>query len=272
MIRAGAVVLAAAFASAAWGSAPETPLQATERPAEAVYETAALAPVPQTRPALHPQPARVLAATARPAAFAPLGPGSSLLPLARPDTLEEQVLFKRRQRRKGSVCGDIDIQGDHTGDIAGKLPGCGARDAVRVREIAGVRLSQAALMTCNTARALKTWINREVETAFGRRNKVVSLRVAAHYACRTRNNRPGAKISEHGKGKAIDISGFTLESGETISVLHGWQNRKTRKKLKKIWRAACGPFGTVLGPEADRYHRDHFHLDIARHRGGSYCR
>jgi hypothetical protein len=101
---------------------------------------------------------------------------------------------------------------------------------------------------------------------------VVGLRVAAHYACRTRNNRPGARISEHGRGRAIDISGFTLESGETISVLHGWQKRKTRRKLKKIWRAACGPFSTVLGPEADRYHRDHFHLDVARHRNGAYCR
>jgi hypothetical protein len=27
-----------------------------------------------------------------------------------------------------------------------------------------------------------------------------------------------------------------------------------------------------LGPDADRYHQDHFHLDTASHRSGPYCR
>ncbi|MDG1449086.1 MAG: extensin family protein [Ascidiaceihabitans sp.] len=30
-------------------------------------------------------------------------------------------------------------------------------------------------------------------------------KVAAHYSYRTRKNKAGAKISEHGKGRAIDI-------------------------------------------------------------------
>lgn len=272
MIRAGVLLLAAIVGSAAAASAPETAPEAPLRAAAEAGSGAVWAPASGMRPETRPQSEQRLAAAARPADLPLLAPGESLLPSGRPDSLAEQVLFKRRQLRKGSVCGDIGIQGDIVGHVSGTLPGCGAKDAVRVREIAGVRLSQASLMTCNTARALKTWIRREVETAFGRRNKVVSLRVAAHYTCRTRNNRPGARISEHGKARAIDISGFTLASGETVSVLRGWQNRKTRKKLKKIWRAACGPFGTVLGPESDRYHKDHFHLDVARHRGGTYCR
>ncbi|MFW8594480.1 extensin family protein [Cribrihabitans neustonicus] len=184
----------------------------------------------------------------------------------------QEVLFKRLLAGKGSVCGDRTIRGRPAGDIAGSLPGCGIRDAVRVHEVAGVRLSREALMTCRTAKALNTWVKRRVVKGFGRRNKVVSMQVAAHYACRTRNNRPGAKLSEHGRGQAIDISAFTLEDGQTITVLDGWQKWRTRRRLKKIWKAACGPFGTVLGPEADRYHRDHFHLDAARHRRGPYCR
>lgn len=233
--------------------------------AAAVLATLLLAPVATADPA--PVPLQLASAA----------PARSALPaIALPDTAQQitptEVLFGRRKRMKGAVCGDRDIKGAEAGDIAATLPGCGAKDAVRVHEVAGMRLSQPALMTCETATALKRWVSNDVETAFGRRNKVVSLRVAAHYACRTRNNRPGAKISEHGRGKAIDISGFTLESGETITVYRGWQDRKTRRKLRKIWRAACGPFGTVLGPEADRYHLDHFHLDVARHRGGAYCR
>jgi hypothetical protein len=98
------------------------------------------------------------------------------------------------------------------------------------------------------------------------------LRAAPHCPCRTRNNKRGAKISEHGKGKAIDISGFTLDTGRTITVAGGWRTGQSRKALLRAWRAACGPFGTVLGPNADRYHQDHFHMDTARHRGGNYCR
>lgn len=234
---------------------------------------AALVPVfPTVRPLSRPVSAQIVAASARSGNSPVWGPDLSLRPAVRPDSVAEQAWFKRRKLRKGSVCGDVEIQGKTVGSVAATLPGCGAKNAVRVTSIAGVALSQESLMVCDTAKALKRWISNDVEKAFGRHNRVVTLRVAAHYACRTRNNRPGAKISEHGRGKAIDISGFKLEDGTVITVLEGWQRRSTRKRLAKIWKAACGPFGTVLGPEADRHHRDHFHLDVARHRGGSYCR
>lgn len=227
---------------------------------------------PVTRPASRPVSEQILAAATLPADLAPNSLDLSLVPFTRPDAVAEQALFKRRMRRRGAVCGDIDIQGKPVGAVAAEMPGCGASDAVRVTSVAGVTLSQGSVMTCEMAKALKRWVERDVETAFGRRNKVVSLRVAAHYACRTRNNRPGGRISEHGRGKAIDISGFKLEDGTLVSVLQGWRARETRKPLRRIWKAACGPFGTVLGPESDRYHQDHFHLDVARHRGGAYCR
>lgn len=40
--------------------------------------------------------------------------------------------------------------------------------------------------------------------------------------------------------------------------------------LRQIWTEACGPFSTVLGPEADAAHRDHFHFDAAERRA-PYC-
>ncbi|MGR3760048.1 extensin-like domain-containing protein [Roseobacteraceae bacterium NS-SX3] len=275
--RAAALALMTLALPAA-AAAPESSLRPEGRPGAAgTVEMAAAQPEPLVtasplRPAPRPPSPQVLAAAARPADMADFGPGLSLRPFLRPDSIAQQAFFKRRKLRKGSVCGDIEIQGRTVGSVPGTLKGCGANEAVRVRSVAGVALSQEALMTCTTAKALKRWVDRDVVKAFGRRNKVVSLRVAAHYACRPRNNRPGARISEHGRGKAIDISGFTLEDGRTVTVLAGWKDRKTRKKLKKIWKGACGPFGTVLGPDADRYHRDHFHLDVARHRGGAYCR
>lgn len=42
--------------------------------------------------------------------------------------------------------------------------------------------------------------------------------------------------------------------------------------LRSAHRTACKIFGTVLGPEANNTHRDHFHVDLAKRRLGPYCR
>ncbi|TNJ48451.1 extensin family protein [Phaeobacter sp. B1627] len=224
------------------------------------------------RPRKRPPSPQVAATLNRPAGLLPVAPETTPRPTVRSPELLQQVLFGRAKKRRGSVCGSLDIQGEEAGHIPGTLKGCGARNAVRVRSVAGVQLSTPALMTCDTAKALHKWVKSDVEKAFGRSNRVTRLRVAAHYSCRTRNNRPGARISEHGRGRAIDISGFGLEDGTMVSVLKGWRDKPTRRPLRRLWKAACGPFRTVLGPEADIYHRDHFHLDVARHRSGRYCR
>jgi len=144
---------------------------------------------------------------------------------------------------------------------------------VRITEIDGVKLTQPSTINCETAQALKTWINTGVRPAVGRLGGgVQSLRVVAHYACRTRNNRPGARISEHGRGKAVDIAAINLNNGTSLTVLNGWRDLNQGRILRRMHSVACGPFGTVLGPNADRYHQDHFHLDTASHRSGSYCR
>lgn len=101
---------------------------------------------------------------------------------------------------------------------------------------------------------------------------IAQFRVAAHYSCRTRNSQPGARISEHGKGKAVDIAAIRLRNGVDVTVLDGWRDRTHGPILRRMWGAACGPFGTVLGPDANAFHRDHFHFDTASYRSGSYCR
>ncbi|MEM8729993.1 MAG: extensin family protein [Pseudomonadota bacterium] len=224
---------------------------------------------PDIRPEARPLSEQVFAVAARVNTDPVFSPANSLRPIFRPDSVVQQALFGKRKKRKGSVCGDIDIQGKVVGDY-GKGGGCFIPEAVRVTSVSDVRLSQSALMTCDTAKALKRWIDKGVQPAFNKR--VVELKVAAHYACRTRNNKAGAKLSEHAKGRAIDISAFVLRSGDQASVLHDWGRGKHGKSLSKAHAAACGPFGTVLGPKADAYHRDHFHMDTARYRSGTYCR
>ena len=173
---------------------------------------------------------------------------------------------------QGAVCGDIALQGDRIGTHAG--PGaCGVEDAVRLRSVSGVLLSTPAIIDCTTARALRTWLDDGLLPAVGSEGGgVASIRVVAHYACRARNNVAGARLSEHASGRAIDIAGIGLRDGQEITVLTGWNSNDDSQQLRRMWRAACGPFGAVLGPQANQLHRDHFHFDTARYRSGSYCR
>lgn len=198
---------------------------------------------------------------------------SSMRPLFRSGKVEKEARAQRKLLKKGAVCGDLAIQGEIVGRVPGRIRGCGVENAVKVRSVAGIVLSQNAVMDCGTATALKTWMERSAKPALAKKGGGLrSIKVAAHYACRTRNNKKGAKISEHGKGRAIDISGFRLQDGTEISVLKGWNARGYKKPMRKMHKGACGPFGTVLGPNADRYHKDHFHFDTARYRSGSYCK
>ena len=201
------------------------------------------------------------------------GLGFSLRPLFRSRKVERAARKDRKLREKGAVCGDIALQGVLVGRVPGKLRGCGVEKAVRLTSVSGIKLSQRSVMDCNTAQALKSWLDKSAKPALSRKGGgLVGIQVAAHYSCRTRNNKKGAKISEHGKGRAIDISGFNLADGSSIAVLKGWGAPRTRKAMRQMHEGACGPFGTVLGPNADRYHQDHFHFDTARYRSGSYCR
>ncbi len=173
---------------------------------------------------------------------------------------------------KGSVCGDPSIKGEVVGPVP-DAGGCGIDAAVRVTSVGGITLSQSSLMNCRTARTLKGWVDTGLTpTVGGMGGGVSGLKVAAHYACRTRNHQPGARLSEHAKGNAIDIAAIQLSDGDAISVLDHWNSGAKGRVLRQLHQSACGPFGTVLGPESDRHHRDHFHFDTAEHGYGPYCR
>ncbi len=206
------------------------------------------------------------------APFSEFAVRQSLRPLVRPASMEAAAEERRIARLRGQVCGDPSIQGKVVGRVNG-AGACGIEGAVRLRSVAGVSLNPRATIDCPTARALKTWVERGVLPAVGSEGGgASSLRVVSHYACRTRNNQPGARLSEHSFGRAIDIAGIRLRDGTEMTLLTDWNSQDDGAQLRQMWRAACGPFGTVLGPEANRFHRDHFHFDTARYRSGAFCR
>ncbi len=206
----------------------------------------------------------------------------SLRPLFRPDGLAERVRTAAIRNtpssvaqpgQRGALCGDRGIIGDRLTPITGRINGCGISSPIRVREIDGITLSSPATINCDTAQAVQEWLEETVIPEVGNRGGgVASLRVVASYSCRTRNSQPGARLSEHALGNAIDIAGIGLVNGSEISVLRDWGQGREGRILRNLHQGACGTFGTVLGPESDRFHRDHFHFDVAAYRSGAYCR
>lgn len=252
----------------------------------ALAGAAAAAPDSSPRPVPRPPPAAEVARAAATPAPGPLIAAQALAarlpvsprPPARPGTLAQRIeagFFGRGRGRPsysidGSVCGVAAIRGAAIDPIGSGA--CHVEAPVKITAVAGVELSTAAIMDCTTARTLHDWVEDAVIPTVGRTGGgLLGLKVAAHYACRTRNNQRGARVSEHGKGRAIDISAFYLEK-DTITVLSDWGRGKYGRILEKLRDSACGPFGTVLGPGSDGHHRDHFHFDTARYRSGSYCR
>lgn len=251
-----------------------------------VTSAAANPPVKSPRPAANPGRSAEVEVVARMAVFPSVtdfAPAESLRPEKRPkfaaptERVQKVGLFSKRVRKAtksktGALCGDAAIVGNLIQPIKAKLKGCGLDDGVSVISVAGVTLTQPASMDCTTATALKNWVEKGVKPAFRRKDGgVAALQVAASYSCRSRNNQKGARISEHGKGRAIDISAVLLANGTVVTVENGWGSRRYGKALKSVRQSACGPFTTVLGPGSDRHHSDHFHLDTARRRG-TYCR
>lgn len=106
------------------------------------------------------------------------------------------------------------------------------------------------------------------------RANVVELKVAGSYSCRPMNHVHGGRLSEHGHANAIDLSAFVLDNGTVVTVKGGWWGALAERNfLRAVHGGACTVFTTVLGPAYDANHRDHFHLDLARHNAeGRICK
>lgn len=139
-----------------------------------------------------------------------------------------------------------------------------------------VALDPPAHLRCPMVPAVDYWMERVVLPAAHHylRTNVVAVKVAGSYSCRPMNHVHGGRLSEHGHANALDVSGFVLEGGYVISVKTGWRGPPPEQDfLRAVHAGSCTVFTTVLGPEYDAKHHDHFHLDLARHRAdGRICK
>jgi hypothetical protein len=145
---------------------------------------------------------------------------------------------------------------------------CVYDDAVRLKaERGAVALSPAAVApSCPVVAALKLWEWQVVQPAAQRiyGQPVASMRHFGSYSCRRMYGRSAGDFSEHATADAIDISAFVLADGRQVSVLNDWDGKaRDAAFLRAVRDGACDLFPTVLSPDYNKAHRDHFHLDQA---------
>ncbi|MGE5514077.1 MAG: extensin family protein [Bacteroidota bacterium] len=246
---------------------------------------------------------------------------------------------------------------------------CGAPAPVQLVSIGSnpqIALSPPPTVTCELVAALAKWLSAEVQPAardlLG--GPIIRLEVMSDYSCRNAYARLKARLSQHGRANAVDISRFVTERGQVAEVRTDWgvterdiriqiatrdaaartataaagegapeashdeheatpdglkgttaaadttlkpldkmaivpgaslataapsfgfgqpsrlggprggaeiQATSRQHFLRRIHRAACQYFGTVLGPEANEAHRNHFHVDMADRPIKSFC-
>jgi len=144
---------------------------------------------------------------------------------------------------RGSVCGVPEIKGEAIAPIRGR-GACGIAQPVRLSSVSGVGLSMKPTIDCPTARALNTWVSKGLKPAVGETGGgVKALHIVGSYACRNRNNARSGRLSEHAKGRAIDIRTIALKNGRQITVLEGWRREEEGRILRRA-HAAAGPMRT----------------------------
>lgn len=143
---------------------------------------------------------------------------------------------------------------------------CAVAEPVTFRAIAmldgtKVELDSAVTVTCPFAVALIDWVRHDLPGIVGRENgKLARLTGVGGHACRPRNGVPGARISEHATGNALDLAGLRLDDGRDLSL--AGKDAATRSMREGVRTSVCARFKTVLGPGSDASHKDHLHLDM----------
>lgn len=140
---------------------------------------------------------------------------------------------------------------------------CGFRHAVTL-ERSLFPYSSSLQMTCPLTVALSVWERQSIVLRAKQHltSPVVRILSAGSYNCRRLYGRATGKYSEHARANAIDIKGFELADGRKILLVSDWEgNTDAARFLKDIRDDACRIFGTVLGPDYNAAHKDHFHFD-----------
>jgi hypothetical protein len=153
---------------------------------------------------------------------------------------------------------------------------CGLRSPLSLEAVSAngrnVPLNAPVTTDCGMATALPEWVSDVDSYLMAHDNtRIATVVVGTNYACRNVDNAKTGNLSFHAFADALDVVGFVLEDGRTITVETGWNGNEEqgRSAIRFAHDAACTHFTTTLGPEANALHHDHLHIDLGCH--GSRC-
>ncbi|MCB1446708.1 MAG: extensin family protein [Rhizobiaceae bacterium] len=148
---------------------------------------------------------------------------------------------------------------------------CGIAHPIKVSGLQGdIRLKPAATLNCQMTRLFAKWVKNELVPSARYRyfSGIQTIHQMSSYSCRKMNSRSRNPWSEHARGNALDIGGFTLKNGKHIDVRRkSFFSFREKGLLKTVREDSCKYFTTVLGP-GDAYHGDHFHFDLRSRKSG----
>jgi hypothetical protein len=153
--------------------------------------------------------------------------------------------------------------------------GCSTVNTVRLASLQGdhaaLALSNLGPVACPLASTFAAWarfgVDRAARQVLG--SGLLRIETMGSYSCR--NVAGSSRRSAHARAEAIDVSAFVLEDGRRISVVGDWSDGSApeRQFLQLVHVSACKRFGTVLGPNYNAAHHDHFHVELS---GSNFCR
>ena len=133
----------------------------------------------------------------------------------------------------------------------------------------GLAVVPASLMTCPLAENLARWLGDAVRPEADRHFQSAPTKLLIGTAYQCRDQRSGAKLSEHAFGNGVDVMGFEFAKRPPLVVGAQAEGSPEAAFQSAVQKAACPFFATVLGPGSDADHGDHLHLDM-RARKGDY--
>ena len=152
---------------------------------------------------------------------------------------------------------------------------CGGSDMLRLAAAlrpdgTRIEIKPAPVLRCEFAESVAAWLRDEAAPRVDKLGAPLrTVETFDDFECRGRNRVAGAKLSEHGKGNAVDVRSFLLADGRSIGLTDISVAKDFRDEIRD---SACRRFTTVLGPGADAQHESHIHLDlIERTHGYRMC-
>ena len=145
------------------------------------------------------------------------------------------------------------------------VAGCSLENVVRIGHT-GVSYNSPFTVTCPLAVAWVMYEQQQLQPLARAlfHSRLQRIEHFGSFACRNIYHRPDARRSQHASANAFDVSAFRMADGTRISVLEDWHNDAEpdkREFLRQAHSRACKYFGTVLGPDYNQPHENHFHLE-----------